>query len=398
VNRRSITAAVAAATCLLLSACTSVLNAPIPGADTGLTLSIGMVVSRTGANKAIGDEMLNGLQLYLEEHEGKLGGYSINLIVEDEGDSGGTARTAAEKLIIANRVVALTGLVGGGSVTAIKPLLDQHSLPLIGVNRRPTNMTDLTWVWHSSYLANEPGLAMGGYVAKNSGGPVWVICSDDQEARDECAGFVEAFTKAGGKVANPGGKVTWAPAAGASFQPQLAQILESDAKAVYGSYAGDAAVAFVQQYAQSVGGKLPLFAAGFLTEGPVLEVQGDAAKGIRSGLNYAPDLDNRANGAFVAAYHTKHNSLPSTFSMAAYDAGAMLDKAIAAAAAAGGQVSGASLNSAIAGLGQIDSPRGPWQLSAKTHTPVQPWYLREVHADGRTLSNILIQELDTIGG
>ena len=32
-----------------------------------------------------------------------------------------------------------------------------------------------------------------------------------------------------------------------------------------------------------------------------------------------------------------------------------------------------SINNAIAGLGQIESPRGAWQFSKKTHSPVLGW-------------------------
>ena len=122
-----------------------------------------------------------------------------------------------------------------------------------------------------------------------------------------------------------------------------------------------------------------------------------AAKGIRNSLNYSPDLDNAANKRFVADYQAKYGSLPTTFSMASFDAAAVLDKAITAAAAKG-EVTGPAIDDAIKTLGKIDSPRGTWQFSATTHTPVQTWYLREVRTDGRALTNVLVQELATIGG
>jgi branched-chain amino acid transport system substrate-binding protein len=73
----------------------------------------------------------------------------------------------------------------------------------------------------------------------------------------------------------------------------------------------------------------------------------------------------------------------------------VLDKAIAAAAATGA-VTGESINTAMAGIGQIDSPRGTW-LFSKDHTPVQRWYLREVRNDGRAVSNVVVQDLLTLG-
>ncbi len=389
---------VLAATLMVAAGCSGSALDNSPPAP-GDVLPIGMVVSRSGVYKTVGDDMVNGFQLYLDQHSGKLGGRTIKLVIEDEADGGAPARAMAEKLITSDKVVALTGVVGGGSVAAIKPLLDQHQLPLVGSNARPTNMPNLDWVWQTSYISTEPGIAMGEYVAKQAGGPVWVVCPDYQGGYDECGGFKDAFIKAGGTMANPKSEIRWTPfPATKNFQPYLTEILNSEAKAVYTFYAGGAAIDFVKQYAQFIGGKLPLFAAGFLTEGAVLPAQGDAAKGIRNSLNYSPDLDNPANHKFVADYQAKYGSLPTTFSMASYDAAAVLDKAIAAAAANGATVTSKAINDAVAALGRIDSPRGVWQFSAKTHTPVQTWYLREVRTDGRALTNVLLQELATIGG
>jgi branched-chain amino acid transport system substrate-binding protein len=80
--------------------------------------------------------------------------------------------------------------------------------------------------------------------------------------------------------------------------------------------------------------------------------------------------------------------------MASYDAAAVLDKAIGAA---GANPTADQINAAIAALGQIDSPRGTWQFSKKTHSPVQKWYLRQVRQDGRALSNTIVGDLATVG-
>src|SRR3712207_7027802 len=55
-----------------------------------------------------------------------------------------------------------------------------------------------------------------------------------------------------------------------SFQPYLARIQRSGAKAVYCFYAGAEAVAFVKQYQQfGLASKIPLYCSGFVTEGGV---------------------------------------------------------------------------------------------------------------------------------
>jgi branched-chain amino acid transport system substrate-binding protein len=79
--------------------------------------------------------------------------------------------------------------------------------------------------------------------------------------------------------------------------------------------------------------------------------------------------------------------------MASYDAAQVLDKAIRLV---GDDLNPQQVNLALGRVGQIDSPRGPWQFN-QPRTPQQMWYLREVRRDGQVLSNVLITELATLG-
>jgi len=357
--------------------------------DATAPVKIGLVAALSGVYQAVGTDMRDGFQLYLDQHHGKLGGHTVELAVADEGAGAATAT----KLIKQDKVAALTGLVGGDSVAAVAPLASAAHVPLVGANARPT-LKDVSHFWTSSYMSADPGAAIAGYIHDTVKGPVWAIGPDYQGGYDELGGFTEAFTKAGGQLANPDGKTKFTPfPQTTNFLPYLSQIAASGAKAVYTFYAGSAAVAFIKQYAQSDAKDIPLYAAGFLTEGGLLAAEGDAATGITTVLNYSPDLDNAANRTFVAAWKAKHDGLPTTFAMASYDAAAILDHAIASIT---GSVTPEAINTAIGKLGQIDSPRGPWQFNAE-HAPVQKWYLRKVATDGRSLSNTMLQTLTTLG-
>ncbi len=46
-------------------------------------LRIGFIAPMTGIFAQIGKDMVNGFQLYLDEHNGKLGGTDVKFIVED---------------------------------------------------------------------------------------------------------------------------------------------------------------------------------------------------------------------------------------------------------------------------------------------------------------------------
>jgi len=386
--------ALAAATAALLALGLAPGGCGHGGQATPGRLKVGFVASLSGTYKAVGDDMRDGFELYVARHNNRLGGRDVEVVVADEGEGPQQAIPAVTRLIQQDQVVAVAGLVGGGSVAGVVPLLAERRIPLVASNGRP-ELPNPEFVWSTSFISTEPGAAIAQYVKDNAPGPVWAMGPDYQGGRDELKGFTEAFTKAGGKLANPDGKTTFTPfPATTNFLPYFTQVKASGAKAVYCFYAGTAAVDFVKQYRQTDVRDLPLYGA-FLTEGSVLQAQGPGAEGIYNVLNYSPDLDNAANRTFVADWTAKHGRGPTTFAMASYDAAAVLDRAIASIT---GEVTPQAINDAIAHLGPIDSPRGPWQFNTKTHAPVQRWYLRVVKADGPALSNVVVQDLATLGG
>lgn len=163
--------------------------------------------------------------------------------------------------------------------------------------------------------------------------------------------------------------------------------------AVTAFFAGADALKFVREYRESgLADRYQLHAPGLLTEG-LLAAQGTAARGILTSLNYAPDLDNAANRVFVSEFEKAYGTSPTCLSVAAYDAGWVLDRAIRACR---NDLRPERLEMEIANLGQMDSPRGPWTFG-RNRSPVQRWYLREVRKDGDVLANVVIADLATLG-
>ncbi|MFZ3474121.1 ABC transporter substrate-binding protein [Streptomyces sp. 4.24] len=381
---------VASATALLLATACGGASLGTDGGDksTG-PVKIGLLVPQSGTYKALGDDMKQGFELYVAQHGGRLGGREVEIVVADEGETADSGKAAAEKLVKQDRVLAVSGVVSSATINGVKDLFETGKVPLVGSNASPTTLTGTKYIWRTSYVNDEPGKALGKHVAEQAGGPVFLIAAGYQAGKDEVEGFKSTFLPAGGKIA---GEEVYTPfPATKNFQPYLAQIEKSGAKAVFCFYAGGAAVDFVKQYRDfGLAGKIPLYAPGFLTEGGVLKGQGDAAEGVLTALNYGADLDNAANKRFAPAYTSAYGSVPTTYAMASWDAAQVLDRAIGAA---GSEVTPESVNAAIARVGDIDSPRGTWRFNA-TGTPVQPWYLREVKQGANTVTS----ELGRLGG
>ena len=379
--------ALAAASSLVTACGGSALSADSAGSG-AKSVTVGVLVPKSGVYVPLGTDMENGFKLYLKEHGNKLGGHDIDVKVVDEGAGPETGVPAAQSLAQDESVSAVVGIVNSAVVLGAKDAFNEAKKPLIVANAGADAITGAAasdYVWRTSFSNSEAAGAIGGHVAKEvNGGGVFLIASDYTAGKEFLGGFEKTFTAAGGKIAGqqmtPFGKTT-------NYQPYISAIRKSGAKAVFAFYSGAEAVAFVKQYKEfGLAGQVQLYSTGFLTEGSVLKAQGEAALGIQTSLHYSAELDNPRNKAFVEAYTKAFGSTPSVFSVQAYDAAAALDKAFTKG------TSGAQIVEGLKAVAEIDSPRGAWSFSDK-HGPAQNYYLRTVTAKGGVLVNAVDREL-----
>lgn len=379
----------------LATACSAVTRADDESDQTPATsgpIRIGLLVPRTGGYKPIGDEMLNGFQLYLNRNDGKLGGHPVNLLTQDEGETAQSGAAALDRLLKQN-VLALTGVANSDVMLAVRDAVEKAQVPLVGSNASPVDLQGVIYIWRTSYVNNEPGVALGNYLSKQVQGRVAMVAPNSTNGKDFIDGFRQAFGLDNPRIS---AGVIWTdpnPAPGrASFSSALQQIRTIQPAVVLADFAGPAAVEFVRQY-RAAGLTAQIYAPGFLTEGSALQALGGSARDILTAMNYSPDLDNEANREFSGAYRRAYGSVPTTYAMASYDAAAVLDKAVLLA---GDTVTPQRINLMLGQVGQVDSPRGTWQFN-QPRTPQQRWYLRQVRPDGPILGNVLLTDLATLG-
>ena len=158
------------------------------------------------------------------------------------------------------------------------------------------------------------------------------------------------------------------------FQALLTEIASIKPDAVYTFFAGGGAVKFVRDYAAAgLKGTIPLYGAGFLTDG-TLEAQGAAADGLQTALHYADSLNTPRDNAFRLAYAKAYRLQPDVYAVQGFDAAQILGVGLAATK---GDVSKQDAFAAAVRKATINSPRGPFKMSA-SHNPIQDFYLREV--------------------
>ncbi|MFG1802693.1 ABC transporter substrate-binding protein [Micromonospora carbonacea] len=396
-RRRALQLLAALGTTGLTAACTTDGDEG-PAAPTGKPVKIGLIAPQTGGFKAIGDEIVNGFQLYLTLNGQQLGGHPVTVVTADEGETAKTGQAAVDSLL-KQGVLALTGVVNSAVMVGIRDTVEKARVPLIGSNASPKSLQSVVYIWRTSYVLDEPGRAIGPYMAQRlpAGSRVAIVAPDNLGSRDVIQGLQAQFSTAGSsdpRIADP---VIWTDATstpgGTAYAADIRTALARQPDAIFCHFAGPAAVQFIKQLYRE-GWTGPVYAPGFLTEGTVLdEVQEVEARNIVTSLNYSADLNNTANRTFASAYRKTHGASPTTYAMASYDAAQVLDKAIRLA---GGDPTPQQVNLALGKIGQIDSPRGAWQFN-QPRTPQQKWYLRKVQRDGQVLSNVLINELATLG-
>jgi branched-chain amino acid transport system substrate-binding protein len=110
-----------------------------------------------------------------------------------------------------------------------------------------------------------------------------------------------------------------------------------------------------------------------------LDAQGAAALGIKTSVNWAAGLKNKANQQFVAAFK-RFGNVPSDFAEVGYTAAQYLD--IVLEKVHGDTSNKQRLLKAMANAGSWLSPGGMLQMDAVTHQVTLPFYLVTVVKQG----------------
>lgn len=354
---------------------------------------VGLLLPAAGSYRGIGDEIQNGFRSFLNAHGGLLGGHPAQEVVEDEGDSPAEAAEALERLLELD-VHAVVGVTDSEAILELGTLAEQARVPLLSAHASPQQLTGVPYVWRTSYVHQEPGLALGRYLVSEVSGEVAVIAQDDLLGTDAVAGLSEAFAEAQAEdqLAEPVFTADQEEPDPELFAEPLALVAATDPAAVFCAYAGESAIEFLEQYLAAGLDPTRLYAPAHLTEPPALAELGGEIAGVRTCANYAPELRGAANRAFAVDYRAAYGP-PSVYAVAGRDAAAVLDVAIRLT---GEALDPRQINLALGEVGLVDSPRGRWQFN-QNRTPTQKWYLREAAPDGPVMANMVIQELGTLG-
>ncbi|MFE2188312.1 ABC transporter substrate-binding protein [Streptomyces sp. NPDC059455] len=349
---------------------------------------MGLLVSQSGVYASVGRDMQRGFQTFLDQHGGKLGGKTVNLVTVDEGSTPQSGVAGATRLVRQEQVDAVVGIVASPTAMGSRDIFNSAQVPVLMGNTGAVALGGAQasdWIWRASFDNRDPGRALGRRLAADaSGGKVFLIASDYAGGHENLEGFKKTFpaNRIAGELYPPFGTTS-------DYSSYLAQIRASGAKQVFAFFAGGEAIEFTKQFAAFGLSKHVRLNGTFLTDGASLAAEGNAALGVRSTAVYNWDRDNAVNKAFVKDYQQKFHALPSIPSGCMYDVGVILNKAVASIS---GRVDRASINDALRSIGTVQGARG--KLRFDDHrTMVNQMSLIEAKKTADGIRNVTVRPL-----
>jgi branched-chain amino acid transport system substrate-binding protein len=346
-------------------------------------LKIGVIATLSGPPAVLGQQLRNGFNLAVKTLGGKLGGRDTEVIVADDELKPDLAVNKVKTLVERDKVDFVVGPIFSNILAAIMKPATEGGTILISPNAGTSNFAgkECNPNFFVTSYQNDQVFAVSGKHAQDTGiKKAFLMAPNYQAGKDALAGF-KAFFK--GEIADE----VYVPLNQLDFSAELARIAAAKPDAIYVFLPGGMGVNFVKQFRQAGLADKTTFLSAFTVDESTLPAQQDAALGFFGGANWAPDLDNPQNKAFVAAYEKEFGAVPATYAFQAYDAALLIDSAVREVQ---GNVGNKDALRAAMMKADFQSLRGAFKFNAN-HYPIQDFYLVKVakRADGKFETEIV---------
>jgi branched-chain amino acid transport system substrate-binding protein len=325
-----------------------------PAANTGGPISVGHVASLTGDTAAFGQSSDRGMRMAIDELNAKGGvlGRQIEMLSEDDRSLTEEARTAAQKLIQRDQVVALLGEVASSRSLAAAPEAQRARVPMISeasTNPKVTEVGD--YVFRACFIDPFQGAVMARFAHEDLKAKKVAILFDFRQ--DYSVGLAEFFRKTFKEL---GGEIVADErytSGDIEFRAQLTTIRAANPEAIFipGYYTE---VGLIAKQARELGLTVPLLGGDGWDSEKTVEIGGEAIEGGFFSTHYASDSDNPRVQEFVSNYKAKYKSTPDAMAALGYDTVGLLVNALQRA----GTTEGVKLRDAIASTSDFDGLTG----------------------------------------
>jgi len=324
-------------------------------------IKVGHFASLTGDTATFGQSTDRGARMAIDEINAAGGvlGRPIEILSEDDRSVTEEARTAAQKLIQRDEVVALLGEVASSRSLAAAPEAQRAGVPMISpasTNPKVTEVGD--YVFRTCFIDPFQGAVMARFAFEDLKARRVAILSDFKQ--DYSVGLADFFRK---KFTELGGEIVADErytSGDIEFRAQLTTIRAAEPEAVFvpGYYTE---LGLIAKQARELGLNVPLLGGDGWDSAKTLEIGGDAVEGYYFSNHYAADSDSPKVQDFVKRFEARYGSRPDAMAALGYDAAGILADAIRRA----GTTDGPALRDAIAATKGYDGVTGLITIDAE---------------------------------
>ena len=346
-------------------------------------VKIGMITTLSGGGSALGIDVRDGFQLAIDQEGGKLGGYPVELIIQDDARKPDKAKQISDRFIKKDKVHIMTGIIWSNLAITVVPKAVREDVFYISPNAGPSLLAGkgchenyFNAAWQNDNLHE----AMGKYVNDQNFKKVFLLAPNYPAGKDSLSGFkrfyqgkpvAEVYTKLGQK----------------DYAAEIAAIRSAQPDAVFFFLPGGMGISFIKQYNQAgLKDEIPLFGPAFSFDQAILGAVGEAALGVMNSSQWNKDIDNPVNKRFVSDFKKTYGRLPSLYASQGYDSARLIASAVKAVK---GDMSNMDAFRQALRKADFDSVRGPFKFGPNQH-PVQDIYIREVVLEEGILTNRIV--------
>ncbi len=300
----------------------------------GQTIKIGMGAPMTGDNAAFGQDISQAAKIAVSD-AGQFQGFSFELVAEDDGGTPEGGAAVANKLVADPQVVAIAGHIFSGATQAAMPIYEAAGIPMMSpsATNPPLTQSGSAVFNRDVFTDAAQGKFAAAYLYNKLNIKKLAIMHDGQAYGQGLAQVVnDQFTGLGGTVVafqaiTPGES---------DYSAVLADVASKKPEALfYGGYTAEAVVIVNQMKQAGLTGVIFFGDDGTFGQ-DFLDRTGANGEGAYSTSLIPPASDARTkfDAAYLAAYGQPAGKL-SPYTWTAYDAAAVLVKAIESVAVLG---------------------------------------------------------------
>jgi len=359
-------------------------------------IKVGVISTMSGPDAQPGEEMLDGIKLYVQEHAKDLpAGVKVTMIYRDDtGANPEVAKRLAQELVTRDHVNFLAGVVWSPNAAAIAPIATEAKVPFIIMNAAGAAITRLSpYIIRDSFTLWQVSTPIGQWAAKQGWKKGYTAVTDYAPGFDAEGGFTKGFTDGGGQVVD---KVRM-PFPTDDYSPFIQRIKDTKPDVAFIFVpAGKKATAVMKAWSD-----LGLTQAGIklvTTQDVMLDEElpnmGQAPLGIVSSGTYSNAATRPDNQVFLNAWHGAYGDkvVPDFLSVGGWDGMAAIYNVITQT---GGKFDGDAAMKILSNWKTFGSPRGPIAIDPATRDIIENVYIRRVENVNGKLANI---EFDMIAG